>query len=161
MNKYYKFLLIFIATLLVVGGSLLIFNFSNARKQQVRDYNNKLSQVQYDIQSYRQAVKKDKFGGTSPLATCELFLNSLQKENISLASRYFVIDKQDKYQQLLSTIKQGQDWKSMLEDLLASKNNGQYKDSGDYIIPIIDKQNDLITTVHLIKVNNIWKIAEF
>jgi hypothetical protein len=58
----------------------------------------------YNIEKQEQRYKEDKFGGKTPEETYEMFLDALRKKDIELASKYFVLDKQDEYKKVLNGI---------------------------------------------------------
>jgi len=51
-----------------------------------------------------QRYKNDKYGGKTPEETYAMFLEALKKKDIGLASKYFVLDKQEEYKKALKEI---------------------------------------------------------
>ncbi|TSC74851.1 MAG: hypothetical protein G01um101444_142 [Parcubacteria group bacterium Gr01-1014_44] len=60
-------------------------------------------QYQRQLDALEKPYKTDKIGGQTPEETFDLFISALKKEDVDLASKYFVIKKQD-------------DWKKTLEE---------------------------------------------
>ena len=159
MNQLQKYLLVSVCILLV--GGWVIFSYSNKTKSKAVQYSKSLSNLQQDIKTQNKKIQQDKFGGILPEDTYRYFIDSLKKQDINLASKYFTLDTQNKYTKLLLNIKKGKQWQSMMNDLLNSTTKGKYADDNNYIIPVINKEGNLITTIRLIKINHIWKIIEF
>ncbi len=159
-----KYLLVFIF-LLVLGGIVLVslYYFSPSGKQ-ARKYTKGLGILQQKIQDREAQFQNDKYGGKTPEGTYQLFLDALKKNNIDLASKYFVFDKQEQYKQLLLSIQKNKEWKEMLMDLSNSLHNkrGKYQDRNNYLIEVINENNNLVTTIHLTaSTSSLWKITEF
>lgn len=53
-----------------------------------------------------EPYRKDTYGGKTPEDTWAMFLEALKKEDIELASKYFVVNKQDEEREKLFQIKQ-------------------------------------------------------
>ncbi|MBI2057783.1 MAG: hypothetical protein HYT63_02245 [Candidatus Yanofskybacteria bacterium] len=53
------------------------------------------------VKKMEAPYKNDKYGGKTPEETFDLFLEALRKEDIELASKYFVIKKQDEWKKTL------------------------------------------------------------
>src|SRR3989344_2754602 len=49
------------------------------------------------VSKMQAPYKNDKYGGKTPEETFDLFLDALRREDVDLASRYFVIPKQDNW----------------------------------------------------------------
>jgi uncharacterized protein (DUF1015 family) len=97
-------------------------------------------------------------------------LEALKNNDIDLAVKYFAIDNQAKYKELLLNIKKSGQWEKMMNDLLREENQkGEYIRDDWYNIKIKNEKKEVVTTVVLkiIKdfegkpVSNLWKIVEF
>lgn len=73
-----------------------------------------ISAVQDKLSAYREQkqleemakpYKNDKYGGATPEETFDLFIAALKKEDIDLASKYFVIPKQESWRKTLGEYK--------------------------------------------------------
>jgi len=159
--KKYLFILIFL--FLLGGGVIILLSYFSSPGKQVRHYAKVLTALQQEMQKQEEQSEKDKYGGKTPKGTYQLFVNALREDNIDLASKYFVLDKQEQYKKLLQSIKEHKEWEQMVTDLTSSLNNkGKYQDKSNYLLEVTDKNNNLITTVHLVAAtNSLWKIEEF
>src|SRR3990167_5891386 len=57
------------------------------------------------VEKMQAPYKNDKYGGKTPEETFDLFLDALRKEDVDLASRYFVIPKQEGWRESLKEYK--------------------------------------------------------
>jgi hypothetical protein len=60
-----------------------------------------------NIAKYEQKFKDDKYGGKTPEETYTMFLEALKKKDIELASKYFVLEKQEEYKKVLQEVDKG------------------------------------------------------
>lgn len=154
---------ILVLLLLLGGGIIILLSYFSSPGKQVRHYTKRLTTLQQEIQKQKEQSERDIYGDKTPKGTYQLFVNALQKSNIDLASKYFVLSKQEQYKKLLQSIKEHKGWEQMVTDLTSSLNNkGKYQDKSNYLLEVTDKNNNLITTVHLVAAtNSLWKITEF
>ena len=96
----------------------------------------------YEVKKLRQSVKEfygqyteDKYGGKTPEETYDMFIEALQKEDIELASKYFVINKQDDWLKTLGEIKDSSSLEKFISEL--QENRGKWK--------IESKNDDTVT----------------
>src|SRR3989344_5273778 len=64
---------------------------------------------------WEKPYREDKYGGKTPEETYDMFLNALRKEDTTLASKYFVVYKQDNW---LKTFQEFQS-QNLLENLIS------------------------------------------
>lgn len=53
--------------------------------------------IEKEAKRLEELYKNDVYGGKTPEETFDLFINALKKEDINLASRYFIIQKQESW----------------------------------------------------------------
>ena len=73
-------------------------------------YFNKLRanwEVQRLQNQWEKPYREDKYGGKTPEETFDMFLDALRKEDVVLASKYFVVDKQERWLKTLEEYKKG------------------------------------------------------
>ena len=75
------------------------------------------------VEKMQAPYKNDKYGGKTPEETFDLFLEALRKEDVDLASRYFVIKKQDEWKKTLEKYKEN----SLLAELINELKNNRLK----------------------------------
>ena len=65
------------------------------------------------------AYRDDKYGGTTPEQTVDLFIVALEKDDTDLASKYFVLEKQDAWKRTLDEYKN----KALISDFVRELKN--------------------------------------
>lgn len=169
-NKYIiSLLIIFLISFLII----CLFWFSNPRLKQVQQLQKRNKELNNALNNIQQQYANDSYGGTTPEETYHLFLDALKKQDIDLASKYFILDKQEEYKNLFTQIKNSGQWDNMMNDLLDSRNSkGKMEENGEYKIEIVTKNNELIASIIIKKpililgserheISNLWKITQF
>ena len=91
-NSYFKFGIGFL-TLIILGLALNYFwqtNFSPAARAN-RQMEEQYKKYQEFVDKYKQAMTADTYGGKTPQETLDLFVAALEKGDIELASKYFML----------------------------------------------------------------------
>ncbi|MDD5760729.1 MAG: hypothetical protein PHF45_01595 [Candidatus Pacebacteria bacterium] len=167
----FKYLALFGFLVLILGISVLIWHF-NPEIQEAKKHKEEAAIFSQKIQEERNKYINDSYGGESPETTYQMFLEALNDQNIDLAVRYFVFDKQELYKQFFLDIKNNGRWEEMMEDLLNPENQkGEMKPSNSYVIRVYNKDNYLIAQATLKEISfsenggeirgSIWKMIEF
>ncbi|MBI4691898.1 MAG: DUF4878 domain-containing protein [Candidatus Terrybacteria bacterium] len=114
------------------------------------------------IKELQRPYLEDTYGGKTPEETLELFIQALKEGNIDLASKYFVIEKQEEQKEYLQKVANIGRIEEMINDLNGKldykgslyENNKQFKisdNNGNVIFGLID----------FVKYpREIWKIIE-
>jgi len=173
--KSFKSRYIFIFVIFLILGlttSWLIW-YSSAEVRQAQQYKKDAEILARKIQEQVEEYAADIYGGETPEETYGMFLQALKMEDIDLASKYFILDKQEEYKQFFTDIKNNNKWDEMIEDLFNPDNQkGEMKENNTYVIRVFNIENYLIAQAVLkIPINitgtekepifNIWKIIEF
>ncbi|NCN53202.1 hypothetical protein GW950_01930 [Candidatus Wolfebacteria bacterium] len=174
MKTIKKKYLIILGLFLVIGlFSAFCFWFLSPQMRQARQLKKGLESFDKAIKAEEQKYAADTYGGTAPEETYQLFLEALKKQDIDLASKYFILDKQDEYKNLFTQIKNSGQWDKMMADLLDAKNiKGKMDENGEYKIEVLTENNELIASVIIKKpililgserqeISNLWKIIQF
>ena len=110
------------------------------------------------IKEIEDQYKKDMYGGDTPEETIQLFIDALKKEDIDLAAKYFVIDKQEEWLGNLQKIKE----KNMLAKMVKDLERERYRDEISQTLisyTIANDQKEVALTIYVTQVSNgIWKI---
>jgi len=69
------------------------------------------------IKELERPYREDKYGGKTPEETFDLFLGALRKGDIELASKYFVIDKQEGWRNTLQELKNDKEMGDFISSL--------------------------------------------
>lgn len=112
------------------------------------------------LQALQEQYEKDMYGGDTPEETLRLFIEALKKEDIDLAAKYFVIDKQEEWLENLQKIKEKNMLAKMVKDLEREKSK---KLTGDdvAVFYISNDNRELALIIRTVKgVNGIWKIED-
>lgn len=169
-SKYFLVLFVFIILALSV---ICWFWFLDPEIRQARQYKQDTEIFTKKIQEQEEQYAADIYGAETPEATYQLFLEALQKQDIDLASKYFILDRQEEYKELLAEIEKSGQWDEMIKDLSNPRNQrGKLEDENTYVIEIINDENISVTTIVLRKpqtiigiekklLSDIWKIVEF
>ncbi len=124
-----------------------------------------------NIAKQEQKYKNDKYGGKTPEETYQMFLNALKNKDIELASKYFVLDEQDRYKQALYEIEKQEKWELMMSDL--TQKNTKWTAIGNmaYTLELFDENNMFLTQIDFSvpsesfsaskPISDIWKISSF
>ncbi len=67
----------------------------------------------------KDIYSKDKYGGKTPEETYSLFISALEKGDINLASKYFVLERQSSWVKILQDYKN----RSLLSNFISELNN--------------------------------------
>ena len=107
----------------------------------------------------QKAYKDDTYGGSTPEETLELFKKALEKGDIELASKYFVIEKQKETSKDLRVGKDNGALEIILSDL-SRRDNGYSFGSNRFIFRTFDKdgKEEFNFELSLNPVSNKWKI---
>jgi len=168
-KKYLIILIIFIILGLLV--SFLVWFLSPQIRQawQLKKGTERFNQT---LKVLEAKYANDSYGGKTPEETYQLFLEALKNQDIDLASKYFILDKQEEYKKLLTSIKNNNDWDKMMADLLLPRNQHGKMIGDEYRIEIVDENNVSVTTIVIKKpvlivgsdkkeISNLWKITQF
>ncbi|MBI4114441.1 MAG: hypothetical protein HY445_01210 [Candidatus Niyogibacteria bacterium] len=114
------------------------------------------------IEDLQRQYENDTYGGKTPEETLALFIDALEKGDIELASKYFVIDKQEEWRSNLMEIHSKGLLKDMIVDLHRPRNAYSLVEGGDvYIFDIYNDDNQLAVQINVQRIaNGIWKIED-
>lgn len=97
----------------------------------------------------------DKIGGKTPQETLDLFIAAVEKGDYELASKYFVIEKQEEWKRHLPEIAAAQKINTFLDPLReAKKSKGSYLKEDRYFI------DDPVSIEYIRYPSGNWKIEE-
>src|SRR3989344_5041167 len=160
-----KFVIAFLAIIVVVAGGYFIWDryFSAAGKAR-RFLTEQVDTYQRQEKAYIEAMTADTYGGKTPQETLDLFASALEKGDIELASKYFLLDEnlsREKWVTRLNDIKNRKLLTAMISDLqrAVTDPDGSVSENDFGFIIYIDKG---IVGAHidmqLNKYTQVWKI---
>lgn len=116
-NKKFKIALKHWTGTIIIGGFAVIVVFGLLRGREFLA-NFLLSREQERIQKeLERPYREDKYGGKTPEETFDMFLAALKKGDIDLASKYFVLRKQDNFLEMLRDYKDDVGLDKLVSDL--------------------------------------------
>ena len=158
-NKKNLIWVVIILIILVVGAYFLFFQKNDEFVVRDKDSFTSQQDVLDYFEQYKQAQSKDTYGGKTPEETLSLFVDALKKGDTKLASKYFILDKQEEMAKELSVGKQNDVLKLLIGDLEKEKKGIQMSEN-QYRFRTYDKDGAAEFSFDLIlnESTNIWKI---
>ena len=147
-------------TILFVIGVLVLLILSSYGYQKYDDwkFNKELKEL---TEEANKPYLEDVYGGKTPRETLELFIAAVEKEDFELASKYFVLDKQEEWGNGLINAKEKNNLIWLIEELRKINNSLDYVDptaqlNGRELYTVGEKM--LVTFIKYPQ--GIWKIQE-
>ncbi|TSA56814.1 hypothetical protein D4R42_02795, partial [bacterium] len=102
--KFFKSRYFIIFVVFLILGLITIWStwYFSAEVQQARQYKKDAEILSRKIQEQAKEYAADTYGGETPEKTYGMFLQALKMEDIDLASKYFILDKQEEYKQFFT-----------------------------------------------------------
>ncbi|MFA6094482.1 MAG: hypothetical protein WC757_01175 [Candidatus Paceibacterota bacterium] len=103
-------------------------------------------------QKLEEAYKKDTMGSTTPEGTLDMFIAALKKNNLEEASKYYVVEMQEKQKESLRSVFESEEKKSFMFNYLTVVRDSGFKKCEKYIGsngPGIIKEVCFFTSVHV------------
>ena len=136
---------------IVILGVLLILAVKYWGYRNSEEY-----KIERDLQKLEKQYAEDPYGGDTPEETLRLFIDALKAGNTDLASKYFVLDKQEEWRNELLLIKEKGLLDEMMRDL--EKRETDKIDITEARYFLVD-ENGLTSNLVLVKgPNGKWKI---
>lgn len=152
MNKKYLKLLTGGLIIGVILGFLLGVWHSNYR----RDYENRVK---------KEADKQqdnDPYGGDTPKETLRLFIDALGKNDINLATKYFIIKNRKEWKEKLEDVVKKGLMGKLVKDLSQEKRDEKYNGDGLFTFYIYNEEGALANVAQMLLTHGSrkWKIEE-
>lgn len=164
LENYKKFLIRFLVIVLAVAGAYFVWDrfFSEAGKArrlidaQVRTYEQK-------EKAYIEAMTADTYGGKTPQETLDLFVAALEKGDIELASKYFLLDEnlsREKWVDYLQSVKDRNLLATMVRDIRNLAKSVDGDNENDFAFEILNNKGlvAVLIDMQLNKYTKVWKI---
>ncbi len=105
--------------------------------------------------------RNDKYGGKTPEETFDMFIAALEKGDIELASKYFILKKQESWKQSLTTIKnQPEVYNEMLAEMKFARDNAHKRTEGNFTwFSYTPPSSEYGTEIIFDKIFDKWKIS--
>jgi len=118
-------------------------------------------QAQKYLDEMEELYMEDTYGGDTPEETLQLFIDALKNEDIDLAAKYFVLDKQDEWRGKLDVAKDNNNLALYIEEVQGMDDGKEIYD-GAYLYTVVGENGMARYTISLVK-NNLsdkWKIED-
>ncbi len=123
------------------------------------------NQAMKAISAYEEAMRNDTYGGKTPQETLNLFIDALEKEDVELASKYFILRSDGSFDpqwlEGLRRVKEETGLKEFTNALISSQPDPKARISEEYYVFIsYDKNKKIILELDLRfnKYSGVWKI---
>jgi len=162
-----------IGVLLLIGLAVFAY-LSNREKNEFKFITNDEELAEFlknmkegDAERYiawkKEQYANDPYGGDTPEETWQMFVSALEKGDIELASKYFVVEKQEEMKEGIDNIAKNGYLTEMVDDLLNNyKKEGFSVDRSDYRYVKRNEEGIVVGEIILIinSQTNKWKILE-
>jgi|SRR3989344_4978474 len=150
MNKKYFFLVLVL--ILVVAGGLSYYFWPR-----------EVDPGTLLIENYEKAMRADTYGGKTPEETLKLFVEALKKEDVELASKYFLLDdngSREKWVVRLNELKEKKLLLTMAEDIEKDAKLAKPIYEGDAGFELFNDDGTVgvLIDMELNKHSGVWKI---
>lgn len=155
--KNKKFLMVaggIVAVLVVVGYGYPAYKGWSGRRG-VENLANALKQAEKE--DYKLALA-DTHGGKTPQETLDMFIKAVEEGDYELASKYFIIAKQEEWENGLIKTKEANKIEFLLEKIKETKtniHNGRYSEERDWF-----RVDEPISIEFMLYPSGNWKIIE-
>ncbi len=115
---------------------------------------------------YKIEMTADVYGGKTPQETLDLFIAALDKGDVSLAAKYFMLDdklSREKWVKSLNELKNKGLLDDMAKDLKGAKPDlNERIDENDYKLAVKDKYGNVLNliSIRLNTYSQVWKIED-
>ena len=168
-SKFVSQALIFLGIVVLAGALWLAWDkYLSPDARYAREMEQSYGQYQEWENSYKEAIANDTYGGSTPEETLELFIEALEREDVDLASKYFLIDtnnSQKEYREALIVKKEENSLQTII-DILKRVEKSSRNTGSDDIVEFVQKNDGKIIHSIIFKkiITNssavIWKIEE-
>ena len=161
-NKKNLIWVVIILIILVVGAYFLFFQKNDEFVVRDKDSFTSQQDVLDYFEQYKQAQSKDIYGGKTPEETLGLFVDALKNGDVDLASKYFVLSKQEEIKEDLGMIKQRDNFEKFLPILTSQTEKHFYEYDNSYEFNFLNNEKVSIFSLFLSlnRESNLWKIED-
>lgn len=158
-----KFFTAFLAIIMVAIIVVVVWaNYFSPEARYAREVEKNYQKYLDYEKDYEEAMKNDTYGGKTPEETLALFVDALKKEDIDLASKYFLIDdknSQETWRKALEEKKNADKLQDIINLIEKARPAGSAMENY-FGFEIRDDKNQLLHDINMIlnKYNKIWKI---
>lgn len=153
--RSYGGIIILILFLIAAAGGIWWWRFRALQNDQ---YSDPSAQYYKDLE---QRYAEDTYGGSTPEETLQLFIAALESGNIDLASKYFLVEKQEEWKKNLENIKKNKVLEIMISDLKRAEREKDLVEGESARFTIVNENNEVGAMIRIVKIpNGTWKIGD-
>ena len=165
-RKYWKFVAGFLGIIVIVAGGFFVWEryFSPQAKINRETQKNYEKYLEWE-RNYEKAMKEDTYGGKTPEETLQMFIEALRKEDVELASKYFVLrsdgSSDPKWKEGLIKTKEIGKLQEVINVLSKAKPDLGARISEEYYVFSTRDENGTVTAdidLRINKYSGVWKI---
>ncbi|MDO8602061.1 MAG: hypothetical protein Q7R62_02980 [bacterium] len=156
---FLKFIIAFVAIILVgYVGYVVAYNIQHWDEIQ------QVAKLQEDMEAWKDIYRNDKAGGSTPQETLDLFIVALEKNDVELATSYFMPDdygSREKWRKVLQDTKDDTGFEAAIVELKSSKPEpaGIIGDGSKFYAFSALDSNGMVDLYVILQFNgNFWKI---
>jgi hypothetical protein len=171
MKNFRKYFIGFSVIIILIGGGIFVWiNYLSPEAKQARQMQKQYEAYQKWEERYEQAMREDTYGGKTPEETLQMFIEALKKEDIELASKYFMLDTNENSDYFLqreprilgqlSDFKQQNKLDQLISYLANAKKSADFTSSDEASYRIYE--NSQLVSVVVLRLNKdsgVWKIS--
>ena len=163
-RKYWKFVAGFLGIIIIAFGGFFVWEkyFSPQAKINRETQKNYEKYLEWQ-KNYEKAMREDTYGGKTPEETLQMFIEALKKEDIELASKYFMLrddgSVDPKWKEALKKTKEAGKLSEVIDLLSKAKPAGSVME-GYFGFEIRNTKNEIVSDINmrLNKYSGVWKI---
>lgn len=153
-NKFLKIavvlvIIFFILIGIIIGVEKYKFWKGTKNVEKLAENLEKMKQLDYEL------AMADTYGGKTPQETLDMFISAVEKGNYELASKYFVIAKQEEWKKMLKKAENIDEFLKEVKQVKENINTGKYSEQEDWFR--VDKP---VVIEFMRYPNGVWKIIE-
>lgn len=160
-----KWLYLSLAGVGAIAVLLLWVLYLGPDAQRARELDRNYDIAMNTIANFEEAMRNDTYGGETPQETLELFIHALNKGDMDLAAKYFVLEtdgtQNKKLTQLLFDIQKNKEMELFLNLLSNVEPNEEDRISeDDYKFIAVDGKGDVVLYIDMTlnEYSGVWKI---
>lgn len=163
-NAYRKIILVFVVLIIGFVGTAIVSVATRQPKElyELLSRRRMHERTLAEIARQEELERNDPYGGATPEETFALFLDALRAGDTDLASKYFVLEKQEEWRENLEKVKKAGHLTIMTTDLSKAEYDQTQGSLAWFSLPGKDKQGNIIySRITFNKaINNKWKLSK-
>ncbi len=149
----------------VLGGYIVWYQYFGPDAQYRREVEKSALALPAKLEAYKKVREADIYGGKTPEETLQMFIEALRNEDVNLAFKYFVLEKNDERDPMwldaLVSAKEDGELQELTDRLSLAKPNLELRtNENDYKFTIVDKygQRWAYIDMEFNQFSGVWKI---